>query len=331
MGKKYIVYKHTSPNGKSYIGITSQTTSERWGVNGSRYLKENSYFANAIRKYGWDTFSHDILASGKTKKEAIELEMNLILLLRTQNKRYGFNVTAGGDGVNNPSKEVRRRIGEAHSRPTNQYTLDGEYIRTFKSATDAVIEIDGNLKNGTGGIGCAITGRRKTWRNYQWRYDTENNRKKIPPIRTTPHKRAVCQYSMDGKYIRTFESAAEAGRSVGGNGQNITKCLRGKIMSVYGYQWRASTDKPAKDIGSTPGVSYPVKVAQFTLDGDFVEEHISIASASRSVGKERGGANIAKCMNGEIRSAYGFRWMRAEAGANKLMLSGNKFRFEAVI
>ena len=331
MGKKYIVYKHTSPNGKSYIGITSQTTSERWGVNGSRYLKENSYFANAIRKYGWDNFSHDILASGKTKKEAIELERNLILLLRTQNKRYGFNVTAGGDGVENPSKEVRRRIGAAHSRPTNQYTLDGEYIRTFKSATQAAKSVDGDAFTSTGGIGGALTGIRTSWHGFQWRYDTGNNRGKIQPIRVTPYRRAVCQYGMDGKYIKTFESAAEAGRSVGGNGQNITKCLRGKIMSVYGYQWRESTEKPAKDIGSTPGVSYPVKVAQFTLDGDFVKEHISIASAGRSVGKERGGANISKCMNGEIQSAYGFRWMRAQSGANKLLLSGTKYRFEAVV
>lgn len=315
MEKKFIVYKHTSPNGKSYIGITSQTTTERWGLNGSRYLKGNTRFANAIRKYGWENFSHDILASGMSKKEAITMERSLIATLRTQDKRFGFNLTAGGDGVESPPKEVRKKIGDSHSKTTNQYTLEGKYVRTFNSATDAVIEIDGSLMNGSGGIGSALTGRRKTWRNYQWRYDTENNRKKIPPIRTTPHKRAVCQYSMDGKYIRTFESAAEAGRSVGGNGQNITKCLRGKIMSVYGYQWRESTEKPAKDIGSTSGVSYPVKVAQFTLDGDFVKEHISIASAGRSVGKERGGANISKCMNGEIQSAYGFRWMRAQCPA----------------
>ena len=34
--KNFIVYKHTSPNGKVYIGITKQNPKQRWG-NGSGY------------------------------------------------------------------------------------------------------------------------------------------------------------------------------------------------------------------------------------------------------------------------------------------------------
>ena len=36
--KKYVVYSHTSPSGKYYIGITCQNTEERWGPHGHKYV-----------------------------------------------------------------------------------------------------------------------------------------------------------------------------------------------------------------------------------------------------------------------------------------------------
>lgn len=55
----YIVYRHTSPSGKVYIGITSRQPEQRW-LNGNGY-KDSPKFYNAIKKYGWDNFNHEIL------------------------------------------------------------------------------------------------------------------------------------------------------------------------------------------------------------------------------------------------------------------------------
>ena len=65
---RYCVYKHTSPNGKVYIGITSQNPIARWR-NGKGY-SNNTHFKNAIDKYGWDNFKHEILHSELSKEEA---------------------------------------------------------------------------------------------------------------------------------------------------------------------------------------------------------------------------------------------------------------------
>lgn len=35
--KNYIVYKHTFPNGKVYIGITKMSPKQRWGNQGKGY------------------------------------------------------------------------------------------------------------------------------------------------------------------------------------------------------------------------------------------------------------------------------------------------------
>lgn len=66
MEDKYCVYKHTAPNRKVYIGITRQRPEKRW-VNGKGYLS-NNYFTNAIKKYGWDKFKHEVLIDGIKRK-----------------------------------------------------------------------------------------------------------------------------------------------------------------------------------------------------------------------------------------------------------------------
>lgn len=70
----WTVYKHTNKiNGKSYIGITSRKPEQRWGKNGINYgsvNKTHGCFYDAILKYGWDNFTHDILVEGLSYDEA---------------------------------------------------------------------------------------------------------------------------------------------------------------------------------------------------------------------------------------------------------------------
>lgn len=61
----YTVYKHTTPSGKVYIGITGRAVEKRW-ENGSGY-KSNKYFYSAIKKYGWDNIKHEIVCTGLSK------------------------------------------------------------------------------------------------------------------------------------------------------------------------------------------------------------------------------------------------------------------------
>lgn len=109
--KGYKVYKHTSPNGKVYIGITCQDVECRW-KNGKGY-KDNEYFVNAINKYGWDNFDHEVICGGLSKYEAETLEKDLISSLNSSDRRYGYNIQKGG-GVGRLSEETKRKISEAN-------------------------------------------------------------------------------------------------------------------------------------------------------------------------------------------------------------------------
>ena len=47
----------------------------------------------------------------------------------------------------------------------------------------------------------------------------------------------ISSYKGDKK-IKTYKSIKEASLDLNGNSSNIVKCLKGKIKSSYGYQWK---------------------------------------------------------------------------------------------
>ena len=107
--KKYIVYKHTGANGKCYVGQTCQTPNNRFR-HGSGY-KGTPHFYAAIKKYGWDYFTHEVVADNLTKKEADWLEKYLIAYYHSDEKKHGYNISDGGasaSGVKPSAKHIQQ-------------------------------------------------------------------------------------------------------------------------------------------------------------------------------------------------------------------------------
>ena len=94
----WVVYKHTFPNAKVYIGITSVAPKERW-KNGKGYSK-NTYVRAAIEKYGWENVKHEILFTNLSEAEAKMKEIELISEYDSNNSQKGYNLTKGGEGCN---------------------------------------------------------------------------------------------------------------------------------------------------------------------------------------------------------------------------------------
>lgn len=116
---KYSVYKHTSPSGKVYIGITCQKPEDRW-KNGSGYLNKNKIgnygqpaMANAILKYGWDKFKHEILFENMSKKDAEKKEVELIAIYKSDNENFGYNIDRGGCAVGKKTKQTRQKMSNS--------------------------------------------------------------------------------------------------------------------------------------------------------------------------------------------------------------------------
>lgn len=96
------IYKHTSPSGKSYIGQTNRTWQLRAGKDPIKGYHGSTKFKNAIRKYGWENFTHEILEEDITDSDELDrLEKFWIETLNTV--KNGYNSLAGATGVSYPS------------------------------------------------------------------------------------------------------------------------------------------------------------------------------------------------------------------------------------
>lgn len=117
---QYDIYLITNKvNDKKYVGITSKGYEYRFkGHLRETRLKGTRYLCNAIRKYGEDSFTVELLAQANTHKEACELEREFIKQYKTHcysEGSHGYNETLGGDGMDgyNISEQTRSLIRKA--------------------------------------------------------------------------------------------------------------------------------------------------------------------------------------------------------------------------
>lgn len=113
----YIIYGHyCRETGKWYIGQSSQSLDKRSGENGSNYLKMkkgkycNPKFANAIKKYGWDTFDHVILEENLTIENVDERET--FWINSKDSYTNGYNASPIGNSCHFLTNEQKVKVSE---------------------------------------------------------------------------------------------------------------------------------------------------------------------------------------------------------------------------
>lgn len=295
--KKYEIYKVTnSINNKIYVGITNQGYKTRFYKHCSDSIRGSNFPLHlALRKYGIDNFTTEVIETCDTIKLLKEREIYWIKELQSQSKEIGYNVTNGGDG--------------AFGRPVSEETR----LLISKKAKERVF--------------------------------TDIIRNNMRAASTLSKK--VSMYSLDGVYIRTFNSTKEVEREFGYGNTNISKCARGQVKQSNGYIWKYDTeykpdvvlekvieikpikprtvimtDEVKKKISDSNKATFsdPARrlkrsknnpknriILQYTLEGEFVKEYNSVADAVREVGAKTH-TNIAKCARGIRNKAEGFVW-----------------------
>lgn len=111
--KQWTIYCHTHvESGRKYVGLTSQTMMKRWNrhmYDAMNMRSGNTHFANAIRKYGKDAFSHEILEKCNSLEDANLTEQKWIGHFNSRNPEKGFNLMKGGEHTPHPVKNPWNR------------------------------------------------------------------------------------------------------------------------------------------------------------------------------------------------------------------------------
>ena len=218
----YYVYKHTAPNGKVYIGITRQIPERRWR-NGNGY-DHNKHFFNAIIKYGWDNFKHEILYSGLTKEEAEKIEISLIAEYKSNDPEYGYNIESGGFCATGiiPNEETRKKLSKVHKgKPLGERQKEN-ISKALKG------KFTGKNHHMYGKHQSEETKKRRS-ESLKGHIISDDTKLKIGNANS---KSIICLETN-----KTFISIKSASESVGVTSACICAALRGKRNTAGGYHW----------------------------------------------------------------------------------------------
>lgn len=219
-----------------YIGKTISPLNIRLTKHLASCKRENNYRTNWIKS---------IIKKGKKPiikmidscpwDESQKLETNYI----SQYKDNGYrlvNLTDGGEGNLGLklTQDRKDKLLLAVAKKIYQYDLEGNFIKEFNHAVEAGDFI--NFKSYSK-INSAAKGKRKKAGNYQWSYEkkeslTKYNRERII---SQEHKMLlvdrfsipVLQYSIDDKFIKEWESAKLAAKTLGLDYPSIINYLNG--------------------------------------------------------------------------------------------------------
>ena len=277
-----VIYKYTSPSGKSYIGQTTRENYRRrmWFGTG-RYTGGKSKIDRARRKYGSCNFLYEILFKKEYNNvDEATRELNILesyFIGYYDTYKNGYNSTLGGDGSRGykPSYETRIKISKAikglkkskHTRDRLSKARKG--VKMSQATKDKLSKI--KLNSGHKIIQYSLDGvflklwanidevatvlnvsresiagccrdRSKTAHKYMWRYYIDGEINDILPKKRRKDCRIVLQLDLNGNLIQEFPSIQDAADSVGVSGTNISACCRGKVNKIKGFKWRYKND-----------------------------------------------------------------------------------------
>ena len=219
--ESYKVYCHVFPNGKRYVGITRQKLNRRWR-DGQGY-KQNIRMTNAIKKYGWENITHEVIAEGLTEKEAADLEVRLIKEWDLMNQERGYNYAEGGTHPHH-SDDTKKKIGE-----TSKGRKHSEEFKRWISERNA-------------GSGNFMYGKHHTEETK--RKISESKKGSVSPNRGKfggdhpSHIEVDMIDAKTGEVVNHFRSFKEAADYIGRSPSGISSAVNGICSTCGGYAWK---------------------------------------------------------------------------------------------
>lgn len=230
-------------------------------------------------------------------------------------------------GANVGVKYYKLKIPKNNKR-IFQFTLDGEFVKAFNN----VMEACRNSKNNRH-ISDVCNRKLAQTSGYIWRrendqifskYKLGSKELQLELIKSLSVNKfgKVYQFSLDGKYIRTFKNATEVSKFIGTTNGNIHKICQYKNKCILGFTYRYKNDPifSKYKIGSTElrdlikkqcySKNRKNKINQYNLDGSFVKEWNSAREIARCFKVSR--ENIRKACTGKVPTAAGFIWKYAK-------------------
>lgn len=134
-----------------------------------------------------------------------------------------------------PTISIEKVKLKLHSKPIAQYDLNGKYLRTFRSASEAAREAN----DAQGNVSAVASGKRGYSGKYQYAYiDNDKIPSKNPAVKADNISKCVLKLDkISYQVLAEYESVGAAAKAVSGSQSNISACINGRKKTAYGYKW----------------------------------------------------------------------------------------------
>lgn len=263
-------------------------------------------------KYGEDNFSWYILEKCDSPLLQ-EREKFYINIYKSNNNKYGYNMTKGGDGILDLNDESRRLIKTSLSKyPVVQLSLDGNFIAEYINSYEASRQILGH-KDGHEIIRRCCKKQYLFAYGYIWIYKKDyDSSTKYTYDNTNGIKQEVVQLDRSLNLVNFHPSIIEASLNVFGSkkqASNIDSCINksNHRHSCGGYVWLRKSEYDKHGTKYVKPVKITRIIGQYDKEMNLIQKFYSVEEAAKYIGNKNK-YFIDSCCRGRFKSAYGYIW-----------------------
>ena len=216
------------------------------------YIGSGTYLKSAIESYGKENFIKEIIETGISDKESLNIrEQYWIQTLDTKSPN-GYNLTDGGDGCQGMTQETKEKIrqknrlnvGEKCARYGKKNSEN--HNRILREANLGRVQSEATKEK----IGQSLRGMKRSRESIIKQVETRKRNKKpytderIENLKNKqPHALKVSQYTKDCVFVAHYRSSKEAYRVTGINNATISKCCKGLLKSAGKFIWKFTNEE----------------------------------------------------------------------------------------
>ena len=227
-------------NGKKYIGF-SEDIQYRFSQHKGRLIKQRHI--NEHLQSAWDTYKENnflfYVIELCEPEDLASREMYYIAKFNTRDRRYGYNMTDGGEGVKNLDPICADKISVSETLyPVVRLSLTGDLICEYRNCRFAAEDVDGRTENIRACCnrvyGC------KTAYDSIWMYkhDYEQHGCNLCYYSKGKFTKPIIQYDLNMNYISEYESARKAEAETGIGYKMISRVCKYERSHTHGFIFR---------------------------------------------------------------------------------------------
>ncbi len=200
------------PNNKKYVGVESNDGQRKqYHSKGHKH----TVVGRAIKKHGWNNCTFKYLIKNASKDTCLHMEKKLIDKWQLQDKKFGYNVSAGGESGFKGIRHSKHTI-EKMKDSRKKYNLTNEWKANISKSLKNKkhnLKRRNNISNGHGSKSFEV----------------------FRIIKSIGNCRSKNFIILETKYIGVYKNQRLCAEELNLKDKSVNSCLLGKIKTHKGY------------------------------------------------------------------------------------------------